>query len=109
MYLSMGAKGCGRMILFFRGAQPPPRPADLYSASRSSRGNRWREEHACIDLIQELLTIILISLHTDPDMLGIAECACGSPCRDNIDAKRQSPSSQQARRVRSGNPISDPQ
>jgi hypothetical protein len=64
-------------------------------------------EHARIDLIQELLTIIRISLHTDPDMLGIAECGCGSPCRDNVDAKGQSPSSQQARRVRSGNPISD--
>ena len=61
-------------------------------------------EHARVDLIQELLTIICISLRTEPDMLGIAECGCGSLCRDKVDAKRQSTSSQQAGGARAAIP-----
>src|SRR5215469_9799629 len=64
-------------------------------------------QHSPVDFIQELLSIVCILLHAGLNMLDIAECGCGSPCCDSVHAKRQSISSEQAGRARSGDPISD--
>ena len=64
-------------------------------------------EHARIDTIQELLSIICILLYTGPNMLDIAECGCGCPCCDNVHAIRQLTGSEQASGARSGDPIPD--